>query len=118
MQIDFGGIGKEYAVDRVTQSIREASSCSVLVNFGGDLGVTRAPAERPAWKVGIESVGGRVGAADTLIDIRTGALATSGDARRYLLRDGVLDALIRLGRTPHGVPPEDQISRSASPHLF
>ena len=89
MQIDFGGIGKEYAVDRVTQRIREASSCSVLVNFGGDLGVTRAPAERPAWKVGIESVGGRVGAADTLIDIRTGALATSGDARRYLLRDGV-----------------------------
>lgn len=89
MQIDFGGIGKEYAVDRVAHSIREASSCSVLVNFGGDLCVTRAPTERPAWKVGIESVGGGQGAADTLIDIRTGALATSGDTHRYLLRDGI-----------------------------
>lgn len=90
MQIDLGGIGKEYAVDRVTVTLREAATCSALVNFGGDLAVTRAPRERRAWRVGIEPVS----AADkrrneAVLEIATGALATSGDSRRFLLKDGV-----------------------------
>jgi thiamine biosynthesis lipoprotein len=90
MQIDLGGIGKEYAVDRVTVTLREAAACSALVNFGGDLAVTRAPRERRAWRVGIEPVS----AADkrrneAVLEIATGALATSGDSRRFLLKDGV-----------------------------
>lgn len=88
MEIDFGGIGKEYAVDRVAQQLREASGKSALVNFGGDLAVTRTPADRPGWRVGIESVSEHGPAADKVIELRAGALATSGDARRFLLRDG------------------------------
>jgi len=89
MQIDFGGIGKEYAVDRVVRTLFDASSCSALVNFGGDLAVTGPPADRESWKVGIESVSTVPGDNDTVIAIRSGALATSGDARRYLLKDGI-----------------------------
>jgi len=89
MEIDFGGIGKEYAVDRVAQKLREASPSSALVNFGGDLAVTRPPTEREGWQVGIESVSAQGPAADKVIELRAGALATSGDARRFLLRDGV-----------------------------
>lgn len=89
MEIDFGGIGKEYAVDQVAQTLRDASAKSALINFGGDLAVTRPPAERQGWRVGIESVAERGPAADKLIELRAGALATSGDARRFLLRDGV-----------------------------
>ncbi len=89
MQIDLGGIGKEYAVDRVAGRLAEATPCSALVNFGGDLAVTRAPRERPAWRVGIEPVPGDERRAGPVLEIRTGALATSGDARRFLLKDGV-----------------------------
>ncbi len=89
MEIDFGGIGKEYAVDRVAQQLRDASSSSGLVNFGGDLAVIRPPIERQGWQVGIESVSARGPAAEKVIELRSGALATSGDARRFLLRDGV-----------------------------
>jgi thiamine biosynthesis lipoprotein len=89
MEIDFGGIGKEYAVDQVAQKLRDASAISTLINFGGDLAVTRPPAERQGWRVGIESVSERGPAADKVIELRAGALATSGDARRFLLRDGV-----------------------------
>ena len=89
MEIDFGGIGKEYTVDRVTQKLRESSSSSALINFGGDLAVTRPPTERQGWQVGIESVSEHGPAADRVIELRAGALATSGDARRFLLRDGV-----------------------------
>jgi len=89
MQIDLGGIGKEYAVDRVAGRLAEATACSALVNFGGDLAVTRAPREREAWRVGIEAVSPDERRGGPVLEIRTGALATSGDSRRFLLKDGV-----------------------------
>ena len=87
MEIDFGGIGKEYAVDRCAGLIRERNGDPCLVNFGGDLAATRTPGRRRCWKVAIE--GDVADAPDRLIDLKQGALATSGDARRFLLRDGV-----------------------------
>jgi len=87
MEIDLGGIGKEYAVDRAVGILRSVDNTACLVNFGGDLAVTGPPQSRQAWTVGIESVD--LGAAAKLIELRHGALATSGDARRFLLKDGV-----------------------------
>ena len=87
MEIDLGGIGKEYAVDRCV-AIAGGSNCAPgLVNFGGDLAVSGPPTRRRAWKVAVEGV--LPDAADHLIDLRQGALATSGDAQRFLFRDGV-----------------------------
>ena len=90
MEIDFGGIGKEYAVDRCVEGLRECCDAPGLVNFGGDLAVTGRPQRREAWRVAVE--GDAPDKADRVIDLRQGALATSGDARRFVLRDG-----IRLG---------------------
>ncbi|MEP7246349.1 MAG: FAD:protein FMN transferase [Gammaproteobacteria bacterium] len=87
MEIDFGGIGKEYAVDRVLQLITTRLDCAVLVNFGGDLCTHRAPASGP-WRVGIERPD-TDREARLMLDLSCGALATSGDTRRYLLRGGV-----------------------------
>ncbi len=88
MQIDLGGIGKEYAVDRVLALLRDRSPGACLVNFGGDLHASAAPEATGAWTVGIESR--RVeGAASSSLQLQRGALTTSGDARRYLLKDGV-----------------------------
>ncbi len=87
MEIDFGGIGKEYAVDRVLGLVTAAFPGAVLVNFGGDLATNRAPAAGP-WRIGVERPGSDRQAA-LLLELSQGALATSGDTHRYLLRDGV-----------------------------
>lgn len=89
MEFDFGGIGKEYAVDQAAGVIRDMSPASCLVNFGGDLAMTRPSQRRGPWKVGIESVSAVSAAAGKVISLSAGALATSGDARRFLLKDGV-----------------------------
>jgi thiamine biosynthesis lipoprotein len=89
MEIDFGGIGKEYAVDRAAGMLSETAACSVVVNFGGDLAVTRQPQKRTAWRVGIEAVPEASERGERILEIRTGALATSGDSRRYLLSGGI-----------------------------
>jgi thiamine biosynthesis lipoprotein len=96
MEIDFGGIGKEYAVDRAVTLLGESLDVPTLVNFGGDL---RTAGPRPAagaWQVGIESIAA-AGEADKLIKLATGALATSGDTHRFVEIDGrryghILDA--------------------------
>jgi len=106
MEIDFGGIGKEYAVDRAAQLIGDrVRHC--MINFGGDL-VALGPPEvrdgkRSGWTVGIESLSGS-GAARR-VSLTTGALATSGDTRRYVLRDGRRYGHILDART--GWPVED-----------
>jgi thiamine biosynthesis lipoprotein len=87
LEIDLGGIGKEYATDRVAALVRNASSCGSLVNLGGDIAVARQRTDNKPWKVGIESVVSP--GADTMIELGAGALATSGDARRFLVKDGV-----------------------------
>jgi thiamine biosynthesis lipoprotein len=86
MQIDLGGIGKEYAVDRAAAAIKSVwPDC--LLNFGGDLLATGPSLGGRPWQVGVEALEGRSAAAKR-IELERGALATSGDARRYLLKDG------------------------------
>jgi FAD:protein FMN transferase len=87
MELDFGGIGKEYAVDRAVALIEQTAKIPVLVNFGGDLRTAGAVPSAGAWQVGIESVA-TIGKAGNLIQLTTGALATSGDTRRCIEIDG------------------------------
>jgi thiamine biosynthesis lipoprotein len=89
MQIDFGGIGKEYAVDRAIQIIVSQTDTPCLVNFGGDLAVTGTRQNDQPWRVGIESVSAPGALSDQGIALKQGALATSGDVRRFVLKDGV-----------------------------
>jgi len=87
MEIDLGGIGKEYAADRCAELIRKDNTVACLVNFGGDLVATRSPTQRRNWKVAIE--GEHPNEPERVLDLKEGALATSGDARRFLLKDGI-----------------------------
>jgi FAD:protein FMN transferase len=98
MEIDFGGIGKEYAVDRVFAQLAEMDKSALLINFGGDLRA-RGPCRNGApWQVGIESPSAQKFATQNIsaathpiqtIPLIAGALATSGDARRFILKNGV-----------------------------
>ncbi len=91
MELDLGGIGKEYAVDRVLQLLCQRCDFPLLINFGGDLAVSGPRAQGQPWRVGIEAVttsGNEQAASGKLLEISAGALATSGDSRRYLLHQG------------------------------
>lgn len=88
MQIDFGGFGKEYAVDQAVGLVRALTSTGCLVNFGGDLAIT-APRERERpWQVGVESAADGGKSAITHIELAAGALATSGDTYRHVTHEG------------------------------
>jgi thiamine biosynthesis lipoprotein len=86
MEIDFGGIGKEYAVDCAATLVTPLTE-RCLLNFGGDLRALGPRANGRPWQVGIEAVD-RLATASRVIELYRGGLATSGDSRRYLLKDG------------------------------
>lgn len=87
MELDLGGIGKEYAVDRAFALLAAVREAPFLVNFGGDLRANR-PTPRGPWQVGIERPDA-AGRAALILELEQGALTTSGDARRFLLKDGI-----------------------------
>jgi thiamine biosynthesis lipoprotein len=87
MEIDFGGIGKEYAVDQALLLINALTSQPVLVNLGGDLATNSARKNGEPWQVGVEHPG-FVDKKKMVVSLFKGALATSGDAKRFLLNNG------------------------------
>jgi thiamine biosynthesis lipoprotein len=88
MEIDFGGIGKEYAVDRAAALIAARSRVPFLVNFGGDLYAGGARRGDRPWAVGVDDPERTGEAALYRVEISRGGLATSGDARRFILWNG------------------------------
>jgi thiamine biosynthesis lipoprotein len=86
-ELDFGGIGKEYAVDRVYDLLLAHRSAPFLIDFGGVLRANCAP-EDGSWRVDIGRPGSEKQASLTL-DVDRGALVTSGGTRQYLSKGGL-----------------------------
>lgn len=88
MQIDLGGIGKEYAVDLAAARVEDiAPGVSCLINFGGDVVARHPRQDGLPWRVGIEAAA-MAGTAVRIVQLTRGGLATSGDSRRFVLHQG------------------------------
>jgi len=88
MEIDFGGIVKEYAADRAATLCLEAGVLHGIVNLGGDIKIIGAHPDGSAWRVGIQHPRDKSKVWKTL-KLKTGALASSGDYERCMVIDGV-----------------------------
>ena len=98
MELDFGGFGKEYAVDRAALVLREAGIASALVNLAGDLMVVGPQPDGTPWRVGVRHPRDEARIVATLA-IESGAIATSGDYERFIEVDGVRHCHILDPRT-------------------
>jgi thiamine biosynthesis lipoprotein len=108
MEIDLGGVGKEYAVDRSGLLLRQHGVTSALINYGGDT-LAMATDSDPAWKIAIDVANKHE--QQPLIHLRNGAIATSGSSERYLLKDGIRYSHILDPRNGH---PVADVPRSVS----
>jgi thiamine biosynthesis lipoprotein len=88
MELDFGGIVKEYAADRVAEYCRRRGIRSGLVDLGGDLSLVGPHPDGEPWEVGIRNPG-RAGLALASISLAEGGVTTSGDYQRCMVVDGV-----------------------------
>jgi len=87
MALDFGGFGKEYAVDIVAAIALDHGIADVLVDFGHDLRALGAPPGRPAWHIGLEDPQ-HPGASWASVGLSGRGIASSGDYIRCFQIDG------------------------------
>jgi thiamine biosynthesis lipoprotein len=89
MQIDLGGLGKEYAADMAANVFYESNIPS-LINLGGDIVVTQSPTTQTHWKIGLDNPDDTGNSCINEISLARGkgAIATSGDARNFIMFEG------------------------------
>ena len=87
MELDFGGVGKEYAVDRATTLAINRGISGGLVNLGGDVRVFGKRPDGAPWSIGIVHPR-RMGESIAQRPLKSGALATSGDYERFFEING------------------------------
>ncbi len=87
MALDFGGFGKEYAVDIVAQIAGDHGIRSALVDFGHDLRAAGRPPGRPAWHIGLEDPRSP-GRSDGSLAVLDRGVASSGDYLRCFTIEG------------------------------
>jgi len=87
MELDFGGVAKEYAADRAADVCRLRGVRHGLVNLGGDIVVVGPHPDGMPWRIGIRDPMGGEAAVATLF-AASGGVATSGDYERYFEVEG------------------------------
>lgn len=87
MALDFGGFGKEYAVDITAQIATDHGIRAALVDFGHDLRAVGVPPGRPAWHIGLEDPQ-KPGIPAGSIAVSGKGVASSGDYLRRFVVNG------------------------------
>lgn len=87
MEIDFGGIAKGYASEKVMEIYREYGITSGIVNLGGNVQALGRKPDQGLWKIAVQSPkedGSYLG----VLSIEGRAVITSGGYERYFEQDG------------------------------
>lgn len=86
VQLDFGGLAKGWALDRLARRLRAAGIKHALINIGGNIMALGQHGERP-WRVGLQHP--RRPEALLELDLFDGeAIGTSGDYQRFFIAAG------------------------------
>ncbi len=87
-ELDLGGIGKGYAVDRVVAVLREANVRAALVDAGSStLFALGAPPGRHGWRVRVPYAAERSRTLTT-VELRDQSLSTSGNYEKFFRLNG------------------------------
>ncbi len=87
MEIDFGGIAKGYAAERILQIFRDAGITSGLVSLGGNVQTLGTKPDGSPWKIAIQNPYGEENYLGVL-QAADKAVVTSGGYERYFEENG------------------------------
>lgn len=111
MELDPGGIGKGYAVDRIVEILHRERTESAFVSAAGSslYGLGAPPSEPKGWRVEIRRPGALDGPAEEVF-LRNESLSTSGSEEKFFEAEGRVYAHIMDPRT--GYPAQGRLQVS------
>lgn len=86
--LDLSAVAKGYAVDQVAELLEMLALPDYLVEVGGEMRLSGSNPEGNPWRVAIE-LPSLMPQVQQVIEIHSGAVATSGDYRNYFEKDGL-----------------------------
>ncbi|MBN2293016.1 MAG: FAD:protein FMN transferase [Pirellulales bacterium] len=89
IRVDLSGIAKGYGVDRMAELLKHRGFENYMVEIGGEIRASGHNLAGRPWRIGIESPKSGTREIDSIVDLGTRAMATSGDYRNYFEKDGV-----------------------------
>jgi FAD:protein FMN transferase len=87
MGLDFGGFGKEYAVDFLARMARDSGITDALIDLGRDIFALGGNGQHPFWHVGVED-GCKPGNCWGGLAVSGQAVSASGDYARFFTHGG------------------------------
>ncbi|MEO8614373.1 MAG: FAD:protein FMN transferase [Luteolibacter sp.] len=88
MGLDFGGFGKEFAVDSLAKIARLSGIKDAIIDLGRDIYAMGGNGAHPFWHIGIED-GNKPGNCWGGLAVSDLAVSASGDYARYFTHEGV-----------------------------
>jgi thiamine biosynthesis lipoprotein len=113
-RVDLGGIAKGYAVDRAVGILQGAGLTGGVVDVGGDMRCFGLPPKGSAWEVDIKDPFEE--GVMTVLQVRSGAVCTSGNYARFTVIEGERYSHIvdpRSGRPAEAVPSVTVVAADA-----
>ena len=89
LRCDLSAIAKGYAVDRVAERLAGMGLTRFMVEIGGEVRTSGRTAAGGVWRIGVERPDPARRLVWTAVPLADRAMATSGDYRNYVERDGV-----------------------------
>ena len=87
-QIDFGGIAKGYASQRLMDIFRDRGVASAIVSLGGNVQCLGTKPDGSPWRVGVQDPAAPRGAYLAVLAVEDRAVVTSGGYERFFEEDG------------------------------
>ena len=110
LQLDLGGIAKGYVVDEAMGMLKRKGINRAFVAASGDILVSRAPLNRPGWKIEVRDVDEFGNIYPRTIYLNNSALSTSGDTEQFVEINGSVFSHIVDPRTGIGLTSRIQVS--------
>jgi len=110
MKLDFGGIVKGYAAQRVIDHLKNKNISIALADAGGDIAMSHAPPGKSGWSIGVNLPEQENELMDQRLELKNCAVATSGDVYNYILHDGKKYSHIIDPRTGYGVTSQRNVT--------
>jgi thiamine biosynthesis lipoprotein len=88
LTLDFSGVAKGYGVDGVARYLEKEVSQNYMIEIGGEIKTKGLNHRGQKWNVAIEVPNIHQRLIQRVIRLQDGAVATSGDYRNFIVRDG------------------------------
>jgi thiamine biosynthesis lipoprotein len=88
LTVDLNGVAPGYAVDRIADRLRAMHLSNFMVELGGEVRALGRNAHGEPWRIAVERPSAAEQAPYAILHLDDAAVATSGEYRRFYVRDG------------------------------